>query len=55
MALARRTILIGLDGTSPQLCQHMMRKGKIKMRASKVEEREKIRELYRRAEEEGEP
>ena len=30
MALAKRTILIGLDGTSPQLCRHMMGRGKLK-------------------------
>jgi len=30
VALAKRTILIGLDGTSPQLCQHMIGKGKLK-------------------------
>ncbi len=30
MALAQRTLLIGFDGTSPQLCQHMMSKGKLR-------------------------
>ena len=30
MALAKRTMLIGFDGTSPQLCQHMLAKGKLK-------------------------
>ena len=30
MAIVKRTMLIGLDGTSPGLCRHMMRKGKLK-------------------------
>ena len=30
MALAKRTLLVGFDGTSPQLCRHMMAKGELK-------------------------
>ncbi len=30
MALAKRTMLIGFDGAPPQLCLHMMAKGKLK-------------------------
>lgn len=49
--------LRGIGGMMKDMAlgMQMMRKGKIKMRASKVEDREKIRELYRRVEEEGEP
>lgn len=49
--------LRGIGGMMKDMAlgMEMMRKGKIKVRASKIDDCEKVRELYRRAEEEGEP